>query len=144
MSYLPRTTGKRFRHDPARFGIFIMGGSNYTPKWDSETSDIRRMHCNRFTLTLPTCTPSLPDTSPEMEAARSLRLEAQPTFRLAVIQARKLREAFPYLAECGIYACTDFQLEANAYARTKGRRVSSGRIAVQLIASPLRRTLSNA
>lgn len=135
MSYAPRLFGKRHRHDPAMFGIFIHGGSNTQPKWHAHDDATRRYQCNRFSLTIPTRTPSLSDDSPEMIAIRDLKLDlaSQPTFRLAVCQARKLRAAFPALAECPIYACTDFMFARDGFHK-KGQRPSSGTLAVQLIA----------
>lgn len=126
MSYAQRTGGDRWKHDPACHGIFIHGGSNTTPKWDSHNCLERRQHCNRFGLTIPTSTKTHKDDSPEMLTLRDLdRSFSEPTFQRILARAIKLRRDHPVLLSCPIYACTDF-----CYADSH----SSGRVLVQLVA----------
>ena len=99
------------RHDPARFGIFIHGGSSVFPfvkptdtlPW--EVAQGQRYSANRFSLTIPTrdrTGKDIPDSARSTEG-----LPKCPTFNRAVTMARKLREDRPELAACPIYACTD-------------------------------------
>ena len=135
MSYLTRTFGRRNRHDPSTHGIFIHGGTNDRPKWDSPRDPARRYRANRFSLTLPSCTPQHQDTSPAMLEIRALRFPEQRTFQRAVEQAVKLRRKCPVLTDCAIYACTDFQMDHTAIV-TKGRLGSCGMLAIQLVLPP--------
>lgn len=97
--------GARFRHDPAFAGIFIHGGTVCAGPFYRGNANP-----NDFGFTIPTRNPA-----DEVIDQQKLGLQTyerrQPTFQRAVDEARRIREQFPILKDCPIYACTDLQMD---------------------------------
>ncbi len=97
MSYLSRTNGGRFRHDPASHGIFIHGG---TSLMHGPADSLGTPQPNCFTLTFPSV-------GHGHKFAMSSAYPPCPTFQQAVKLAEEIREKHPVIHSAPIYACTD-------------------------------------
>ena len=111
----PDKSPKGFRHDPARYGIFVMGGTCTAGPF------YNRNGANCFRISLPSR--SKAGHEDEIGKIKESQFPSQPTFLKAIEFAVEIRNKNPLLAECPIYACTDMQMETT----------SSGKLAVQLI-----------
>ena len=95
MPYEHRTSGRRWRHDPAAHGIFIHGGTCCAGTFGSGAQP------NQFSITTP-------GTNRRGEELSKIYLhENLPTFQRAVDRAKRLRLEMPALIESDIFACTD-------------------------------------
>lgn len=115
MSYIPRTSSRRWPHDPASHGIFIHGGTCLMHgRRDPFSSSARP---NSFSLTIPSVDGERPKEIPWDQPYFT-------TFAQAVAYAEALRESHPILHHCPIYACTDLIHEHPWVGKTKVQLVS--------------------
>jgi hypothetical protein len=115
MPYESRLGGKRFRHDPARCGIFIHGGTCCAGPWK------QNIQPNHFTLTTPTQNPEGVEfsASPAPEQCRT----PQPTFQRALKLALRLKSELPELENCPVFACTDLHMDTTCSGSYRVQRV---------------------
>lgn len=122
MSYLNRTSGSRFRHDPASQGIFIHGG---TSLMHGPRESLGNPQPNHFTITWPIIAGTYP-------FAVTSSYPPCRTFGEAVTLAEKVREAHPVIHHAPIFACTDLIKD----------KPWSGKYAIQLVSHRLAKAVS--
>jgi len=114
MSYITRTSGGRFRHDPAARGIFIHGGTCLMH--DPGDSFATNARPNHFSLTFP-----LIDGHGWPHA---LDHPKQATFQRALAMAKRIRQSHPELRKSPVFACTDMIRDRSWSASTKVQQVA--------------------